>query len=66
MLAARYFESYNCNVHDEVYKPFLQTVKRVLRKALANKEDPYLALLALRATPISNNSVSPAAKLCQQ
>ena len=41
----------------------IQTVKRVLRKALANKEDPYLALLALRTTPISNDSVSPAAKL---
>ena len=41
----------------------IQTVKRVLKKALANKEDPYLALLALRTTPISNDSVSPAAKL---
>ena len=40
----------------------IQTVKRV-RKALANKEDPYLALLALRTTPISNVSVFPAEKL---
>jgi len=41
----------------------IQTVKRVLRKAFANKEDPYLALLVLHTTPFSNDSVSPAAKL---
>jgi len=41
----------------------IQTVKRALTNAFANKEDPYLALLALRTTPISNDSVSPAAKL---
>jgi len=41
----------------------IQTEKRVLRTAFANKEDPYLTLLALRTTPISSDSVSPSAKL---
>ena len=34
----------------------VQTVKKLLKKALANGEDPYLALLAYRTTPGVNNN----------
>ena len=37
-------------------------MKRILRKALASKEDLDLAILASRTTAISSDSVSPALK----
>ena len=40
----------------------IQTVKRSLKKAMVNSEDPALALLALRTTPAKDNT-SPAQKL---
>ena len=40
----------------------IQTVKRSLKKAMVNKEDPALALLALRTTPGKDNT-TPAQKL---
>ena len=40
----------------------IQTVKRSLKKAMVNKEDPALALLALRTTPGKDNT-TPARKL---
>ena len=40
----------------------VQTVKKLLKKALANGEDPYLALLAYRTKPGINNTPSSAKK----
>ena len=40
----------------------VQTVKRTLRKAIKSKQDPYLALLALRTTPL-RDAPSPACQL---
>ena len=44
----------------------VQTVKKLLKKALANGEDPYLALLAYRTTPGVNNIPSSAYCLMQR
>ena len=44
----------------------VQTVKKLLKKALANDEDPYLALLAYRTTPGVNNTPSSAYCLMQR
>ena len=41
----------------------VETVKRTIRKALKNGNDPCLALLALRSTPGVDNFPSPAFKL---
>ena len=41
----------------------VQTVKSILKKAYKDKQDPYLALLALRNTPLDNESGSPAQRL---
>lgn len=38
----------------------IQTVKKTLKKALKNNEDPYLALLAIRVCPGPYNNVPPA------
>ena len=38
----------------------IQTVKSILKRALRNNEDPYLAILALRTTPQKNGMPSPA------
>ncbi len=38
----------------------VQTVKRVLKKALCSGEDIYLALLSLCNTPVTGLSISPA------
>ena len=35
----------------------IQTVKRALKKAMYSNEDQYLALLALRTTPVKNSTV---------
>ncbi|CAB4039758.1 endogenous retrovirus group K member 6 Pol -like, partial [Paramuricea clavata] len=40
-----------------------QTVKKTIKKALQSGDDPCLALLALRSTPGTVNSPSPAFKL---
>ena len=37
----------------------VQTVKNILKKARDSRQDPYLALLALRNTPIDDNIGSP-------
>ena len=37
-----------------------QTVKRTLRKAATSHLDPYLALLAIRTTPVKGKVQSPA------
>ena len=44
----------------------VQTVKKLLKKVLANDEDPYLALLAYRTTPGVNNTPSSAYCLMQR
>ena len=44
----------------------VQTVKKLLKKALANGKDPYLALLAYRTTPGVNNTPSSAYRLMQK
>jgi transposase InsO family protein len=41
----------------------VQTVKNILKKARDDKQDPYLALLALRNTPIDDQIGSPAQQL---
>ena len=41
----------------------IQTVKKTIKKALKNGDDPCLALLSLRSTPGVDNSPSPAFKL---
>ena len=41
----------------------VQTVKQLLKKAMQNDEDPYLALLNFRACPASDESPAPASKL---
>jgi transposase InsO family protein len=38
---------------------FVQTVKNILKKARDAKTDPYMSLLCLNTTPISNNIPSP-------
>ena len=38
----------------------VQTVKRLLRKAEASGQDPYLAMLTYRTTPVDSNLPSPA------
>ena len=38
----------------------VQTVENILRKCEVDKEDPYLALLSHRATPLDNQFKSPA------
>ena len=38
----------------------VQTVENILRKCEEDKEDPYLALLSYRATPLNNQLKSPA------
>ena len=38
----------------------IQTVKRTLKKAAASHQDPYLALLAIRTTPVKGQVISPA------
>ena len=38
----------------------VQTVENILRKCEEDKEDPYLALLSYRATPLDNQLKSPA------
>jgi len=43
----------------------IQTVKRALKKSKFNHEDPYLALLHLRTTPI-RGSLSPSAHLMKR
>ena len=40
----------------------VKKVKRLLKKAIANGEDPYLALLNYRASPLENEK-SPAEML---
>ena len=41
----------------------VQTVKNILKKARDDRQDPYLALLALRNTPIDDQIGSPAQQL---
>ena len=41
----------------------VQTVKNLLKKAILDKRDPYLALLEYRNTPTSNTLGSPAQRL---
>ena len=41
----------------------VKTVKGLFKKLYRNKEDPYLALMAHRLTPISNDNKSPNEKL---
>jgi len=41
----------------------VQTVKNLLLKAEASGQDPYLALLTNRSTPVDNNLPSPAQRL---
>ena len=41
----------------------VKTVKSLFKKAHRNKEDPYLALMAHRSTPSSNDDKSPYEKL---
>ncbi|XP_045761442.1 uncharacterized protein K02A2.6-like [Maniola jurtina] len=41
----------------------VQTIKKLLKKALYEKRDPYLAILEFRNTPISNTIASPAENL---
>ena len=41
----------------------VKTVKSIFKKAHRNKEDPYLALMAHRSTPSSNDNKSPYEKL---
>ena len=41
----------------------VKTVKRLFKKAYKMNEDPYLALLAHRSTPSTNDTMSPAQKL---
>ena len=41
----------------------VQTVKNILKKARDDKQDPYLALLALRNTPINDQIGSPSQQL---
>jgi transposase InsO family protein len=41
----------------------IQTVKKTIKKTLKSGDDPCLALLALRSTPGTDNSPSPAFKL---
>ena len=40
-------------------KRFVQTIKTNLIRTMATQEDPYLALLGYRATPLSHNLPSP-------
>ena len=40
----------------------IQTIKKSLRKAFENKDDPYLALLSLRTNPGPHNTLPPATK----
>ena len=44
----------------------VQTVKNLLKKSDATGQDPYLALLAYRTTPIDSNLTSPAKILNQR
>ena len=39
---------------------FIGTIKKTLQKCLESKQDPHMALLILRTTPISSNMPSPA------
>ena len=49
-----------------IAKRTVQTVKKLLKKALANDENPHLALLAYRTTPGVNNTPSSAYCLMQR
>jgi len=44
-------------------KRAVQTVKNLLKKAILDKRDPYLALLEYRNTPTSDALGSPAQRL---
>ena len=44
----------------------IKAVKRIFKKAYKMNEDPYLALLALRSAPSTNDILSPAQKLFQR
>ena len=44
----------------------VKAVKRIFKKAYKMNEDPYLALLALRSAPSTNDILSPAQKLFQR
>ena len=41
----------------------VQTVKNLLKKAIHDKQDPYIALLDYRNTPVSDTLGSPAQRL---
>ena len=41
----------------------IQIVKHTIKKAIASHQDPYLALLALYTTPLTNKTTSPATLL---
>ena len=44
----------------------VKAVKRIFKKAYKKNEDPYLALLALKSAPSTNDILSPAQKLFQR
>ena len=41
----------------------VQTVKALIKKAIHDKRDPYIALLDYRNTPVSDNLGSPSQRL---
>ena len=44
----------------------IQTIKRILKKAFKSNQDSYLAMLALRTTPLKDKSPAPAQKLMKR
>ena len=44
----------------------IQTIKRTLKKAFKSHQDPNLAILALRTTPLKDKSPAPAQQLMKR
>lgn len=44
----------------------IQTIKRTLKKSFESEQDPYLAMLALRTSPLKDKSSSPAQQLMKR